>query len=315
VIFDLRYPIFQAPTGSVAGPELCSAVTQAGGMGAMGLTWASSDDAVAAVRAVRDATSGLFQANFALAFEPESLSAVLDAGLPVVTFSWGDPTPYVSTVRRSAAKFGVQVTNGLGARRAVDLGADFLVCQGVEAGGHVQANRSLWDILAGVVDAAGNVPVVAAGGIADGGGIARALATGASGAMLGTRFVATVESRAHPEYKARLLESEGQTALTLCFDGGWKQSAQRVLRNSTLETWESCGSPAAGSRPGEGETIGFSASGEAILRYEEVAPRIGFSGDIEAMCLYAGAGVGVIRDLPTAAEAIERLWREAQTQE
>ena len=123
----------------------------------MGLTWASSDDAVAAVRAVRDATSGLFQANFALAFEPESLSAVLDAGLPVVTFSWGDPTPYVSTVRRSAAKFGVQVTNGLGARRAVDLGADFLVCQGVEAGGHVQANRSLWDILAGVVDAAGGL--------------------------------------------------------------------------------------------------------------------------------------------------------------
>jgi nitronate monooxygenase len=143
------------------------------------------------VRQVRAVTGRVFQVNFVLAFPPRSLPAALEAGAPVVTFSWGDPAPHLGLVRAAGARVGVQVTTPAGASRALDSGVDFLICQGVEAGGHVQATRPLWDVLPRVVEAAGEVPVIAAGGIGDGVGTARALALGAAGAMLGTRFVAT----------------------------------------------------------------------------------------------------------------------------
>ena len=99
----------------------------------------------------------------------------------------------------------------------------------------------------------------------------------------------------------------------VCFDGGWSQSAARVLRNTTLERWEAHGSPAIGVRPGEGEQTGATASGEAIYVYENTAPRIGFSGDIEPMCLYAGMGVGKITDLPSAGDLVRQLRKEMIT--
>jgi NAD(P)H-dependent flavin oxidoreductase YrpB (nitropropane dioxygenase family) len=163
----------------------------------------------------------------------------------------------------------------------------------------VQSTRSLWELLPRIVEAASGVPVIAAGGIAQGREIAKALSLGAKGAILGTRFVATQESRAHPDYKRLLVEAIGEpTALTVCFEGGWPYSAQRVLRNSTLEAWEAAGSPPIGCRPGEGETVATTASGEAILRYETTFPRQGYTGNIEAMCLYAGTREQAARQLP-----------------
>ena len=318
-LLGLRYPILQAPTGSVAGPELAAAVSAAGGLGGMGLTWTEPETAADYVRHVRAAAPGgaPFQVNFALHFPPRALDAALEAGAPVVTFSWGDPSPFIARVRAAGARFGVQVTSAAGARRAaLDLGADFVICQGVESGGHVQGTAPLWELLPQVVAAAADAgtPVVAAGGIADGAGISRALSLGASGAMLGTRFVATRESRAHPDYKAALLAARaGDTTLTLCFDGGWPQAAHRVLRNATLDAWEAHGSPthAAGARPGEGDVVAHASGGEAILRYEDTAPRVGMTGNIAEMCLYAGTGVGAITDLPSAAEVVARLAAEA----
>ena len=131
--------------------------------------------------------------------------------------------------------------------------------------------------------------------------------------MLGTRFVATQESRAHPDYKARLVAAQAEaTALTVCFDGDWPYAAHRVLRNSTLEAWEAAGSPPLGARPGEGEVVGTNAVGEPILRYADTAPREGFTGDTPAMCLYAGTGCAAIHDISSAAELLPRLWQEAQ---
>jgi NAD(P)H-dependent flavin oxidoreductase YrpB (nitropropane dioxygenase family) len=230
----------------------------------------------------------------------------LEAGVPVVTFSWGDPEPYLAPVRAAGAAVGIQVTNVAGAQRALQFAPDFLICQGIEAGGHVQSTRSLWEVLPLIVEAAAGTPVVAAGGIADGTGITRSLRLGAAAAMLGTRFVATQESRAHPEYK-RLLVEETETALTVCFEGGWPQAAHRVLRNGTLERWEAAGSPPPGQRPGEGEVVAQTATGEAILRYEDTTPRVGFTGEISELCLYAGTGVAAIRDIPTAAQVIAQL--------
>lgn len=279
-------------------------------MGSMGLTWTAPDVAANQVKHVREVVARPFQVNFALAFPPTALSAALDAGAPIVSFSWGDPSAYLGQVRASDAFVGVQVTSPAGARRALDLGADFLICQGLEAGGHVQSTTPLWDLLGSILQEASGTPVIASGGIAHGKAIAQALAAGASGAMLGTRFVACLESRAHPEYKRRLVESQGPTSLTVCFDGGWPYSAHRVLRNTTLERWEAAGSPAVGSRPGEGDTVSTTAGGEPIYRYESAAPRRDYDGDIEAMCLYAGTGCSHIADVPPAEELVTRLWSE-----
>lgn len=306
-----RIPIFQAGTGSVAGPDLAVAVARAGGVGGLGLTWTSPEDAGKAVRYVKARTGGLFQGNFALAFPPHALSAVLDEGIPCVTFSWGDPSPYLADVRASGTRFGIQVASVEGARRALDLQPDFLVCQGIEAGGHVQSTIPLTRLLPEVVEAAGSLPVIAAGGIVDGPSIACALMFGASAVMMGTRFVATRESLAHEEYKRALVEAHA-TSLTVCFDGGWPYAPHRVLRNPTLLNWEAHGCPPHGRRPGEGEEIGHAADGEPIYRYEEVAPRVGMSGELLDMCLYAGEGVGGVRDIPSAGELVERLWADAQ---
>ncbi len=309
--FGLKYPLFQAPTGSIAGSELCSAVTFAGGMGAMALTWTDSETAITQIRRVLSRTSNPFQGNFALAFPPLALQSSLDAGLPFVTFSWGDPAKYLSSVRASGAKFGIQVTTREGARRMLQHQPDFLICQGVEAGGHVQATQPLSSVLEGVVEEAGDVPVIASGGIGEEAGIVRVLRSGAAAAMLGTRFVATQESLAHEDYKRLLTESTAEeTALTVCFNGGWEYAAHRVLRNSTLANWEASGCSPVGSRPGEGELVGETASGDTIFRYEDTAPRRGFVGNIEEMCLYAGTSVGYIRDIPSVADLIPLLMRE-----
>jgi nitronate monooxygenase len=309
VLDSLRYPIWQAPTSSLAGPGLCTAVSKAGGMGSMAMTWTEPARAAEEIEQVRRQTENPFFVNFALAFPPDSLDASLEAGAPIVTFSWGDPAPYLKKVRDANAKIGIQVTNSAGAQRAIDQRADFLICQGNEAGGHVQSNTSLWELLPRIVETARGIPVIAAGGICTGALIAKALALGAKGTILGTRFLATQESRAHPDYKKLLVEARGETALTVCFDGGWA-SPHRVLRNTTLEAWEASGSPIAGERPGEGETIATSGDGEPVLRYGSAAPNAGYTGNIEAMCLYSGTGVAAIDDIPTVSQLMERLWRE-----
>jgi nitronate monooxygenase len=310
VLDGLKYPIWQAPTSSLAGPELAAAVSGAGGMGSLALTWTSPELSVEQIHQVRSQTSNPFLVNFALAFPPLALDHALDAGAPIISFSWGNPESYLDRVRSSGAMFGIQVTNGTGAKRAIDQGADFLICQGVEAGGHVQSTTSLYESLPHIIESANGVPVIAAGGIADGSGIAKFLEMGAKGTMLGTRFLATKESRAHDEYKRMLVESTGETALTVCYDGGWQYSTHRVLRNSTLENWEASGCPTHGTRPGEGDTVSMTANGEPILRYDSAAPRDDYQGNIEAMCLYSGTGSGAIKDVPGAAELLARLWQE-----
>lgn len=308
-----RYPIFQAPVGSLAGTELATSVSEGGGLGALALTWSAPAEARRLVESFRTKTGRPFQINFVLAFETKSLAAALEAGARIVTFSWGLPDSEVSLVRSFAARVGIQATSSDGARRAVDLGADFLICQGIEAGGHVQGTQSLWNVRPGILEVAQAVPVIAAGGIGNGQTIARALAMGASGAMLGTRFVATRESPAHEFYKRRLVEAgANDTALTVCFNGGWPQAAHRVLRNSTLESWEAAGCPPVGRRPGEGERIARDPAGHEFHRYDDAPPHAAMTGNPEAMCLYAGTSCDSIVDIPPASELVERLWRECE---
>lgn len=302
-------PIWQAPTGSIAGPELCTAVANCGGVGAMGVTWTEPSVASEWVRQVRDSTDGLFQANFVLHFEPKALTAVLEAGAPIITFSWGLPINEAKAVKDAGAILGIQVVSRKGAQVALELEPDFLICQGIEAGGHVQSSTPLAELLPQVLSVAGDTHVIAAGGISVGHQIRTILDDGAVGAMLGTRFVATQESRAHPIYK-RILADQSETALTICFDGGWPNAPHRVIRNSTYLNWEAAGSPQEPGRPGEADEVAQTDI-EPIQRYEDTAPRAGMEGQIEAMCLYAGTGVADIYDIPPVQVLMERLRIEA----
>jgi nitronate monooxygenase len=312
--FGLKYPIFNAGMGGNAAPDLAIAVSNAGGLGAIGTGPAMLAETVRErVGRVRSGTKGLFAINYLLAFEPVTLSIALEAGAPIVQFAWGMPRAgAVAAIRKANAKMGIQISNVEGARRALDLGADYLICQGIEAGGHVQALSALYDAMPAVIAEAKAVPVIAAGGIANGAHIHRALLAGASGALLGTRFIATKEAVAHDEYKSAITRANASdTALTICFQDGWPNAPGRTLRNKTIEIWEAAGCPPPGRRPGEGDVLTTNVvTGASKRRYSIGAPSPDDRGMIAELPNWAGMGVGAIRDIPSAADLVPRLWQE-----
>jgi nitronate monooxygenase len=205
----------------------------------------------------------------------------------------------------------MQVAGKKGARQAPDIGADFFICQGTEVGGRVQGHRGLYVALPIVVEEGKEKPVVAAGGIGNGAAIHKALAAGASAALLGTRFVATLESNAHDEYKKAILAARADdTALTVCFQDRFPQP-HRALRNSTFLTWEAAGCPQPGNRPGEGVHV-FTRDRVKILRYYNTVPLVGCTGRLSEAAMYVGMGVGDVKDLPSAGDLVKRLWSEAE---
>ena len=313
--FGLRYPILCAGMGTSSTPELAIAVSNGGGLGALGTgSVAPSADVVRQrVSQTKSGTSRPFAVNYLLAFDPVTLPVALDAGAPIIQFAWGIPTAEtVAAIRKAGAKLGIQISSVAGARRALDAGPDYLICQGTEAGGHVQATKALYEVLPAVLEEAKTVPVVAAGGIANGAHIRRALLAGASGVLIGTRFVATKEAGSHDEYKSAITRAKAaDTVLTVCFQDGWTNAPHRVLRNRTLDTWEAAGCPPAGMRPGEGDILATNAvTGVTKRRYSTSTPGADDRGALTELVLYAGQGVDAIRDIPSAGELVARLWKE-----
>ncbi len=306
--FNLKYPIFQAAPG---GEALAVAVANSGAMGAVSLTWETPENAFDLVTRIKDTTNGNFYANYVLDSEPESLDMALEAGCPIVQFSWGIPNrDLVSRIRSAGARLGIQVASRLNAERALELNPDFMICQGMEAGGHVQAASSLSDTLQEVLEVAEGVPVLAAGGVTTGHDVRQALVAGAAGAVMGTRFMATMESDAHDIYKENLVRAgEHSTAYTICFNNEWN-GTHRVLRNRTFLEWEAAGCPQTGKRPGENDVIAKYPGYEPTLRYSIEPPLQGYKGALDEMAMYAGQGVQKIDDLPSAHELIDRLWKE-----
>ena len=184
----------------------------------------------------------------------------------------------------------VQVASADAARAAADAGADALIVQGVEAGGHVQSVVGLLPLLAEVRRAV-SLPLLAAGGIADPASARAALAAGAAAVVMGTRFVASEECDAHPRYKARLLAAEGRdTVLTGLFDVGWPRAASRAAQQH-VRALGGRRPPAPGQAPGRGR----GGRRRALPRYAINLPLAGIEGDVEAMAMYAGQGVGTDR--------------------
>jgi len=314
-LLHLSLPIVQAPMGGVAGPRLAAAVSNAGGLGLLPIWPMPPEQAARELKELRQATSGVFGVNLNVAFGPLAhLDVALDLSTPVIHFFWGDCTAFVARAKSKGAIVMATVASGSEARRAHDAGVDVLVAQGLEAGGHVWGKIGLAALVPTVVDACGGLPVIAAGGIADGRGLASALMLGASGAMVGTALLVADECASHPRYKQAILSAkEGDTAYGTLFDAEWPGAPCRVLRNSTLRAWEEAGSPPSGKRPGENDIIARGAANVPIPRYSVQPPSTEVEGDVEAMALYAGQGVGLVTASAPAAGIIAKIARDAET--
>jgi nitronate monooxygenase len=322
-MFNLKHPIIQAPMDGPATAPLATAVTNAGALGSLPLTWLSPEIAYQSVTAVKAKTQGAFFGNYVLNFPTSSLDKAIEAGIETIQFSWGIPNAeLVVKLRAHGIRIGIQVIGQENAQQAMECAPDFLVCQGIEAGGHVQANKPLLLALDEVLKVADGTPVAASGGIASGKDIRAVIDAGAAAAVLGSRFVATTESVAHPEYKAQIVAAQGpeDTVLTVCLNKVWPNATHRILRtNSSFQMWEAAGRPPgpyyigqpAGPRPGEHDIVMRYPNGSVLERYTGIVPIEGMAKcDVNALGTYAGFGVADINDIPNVAELVMRLAEE-----
>lgn len=309
-------PILQAPMGGTGFvTQLAAAVCNAGGLGILHLWRADIATLRDQIRELRTLTDRPFAVNLNLQFPQEDrLVACLQERVPVISFFWGDPGDMVSRAKAGGAVVLHTVGSVKEALSSAQRGVDIVVAQGWEAGGHVRGTVATMALVPAVVDAVAPVPVVAAGGIADGRGMAAALALGASGVWIGTRFLASAEARLHPHYRQRVLQATADDTVHLpdLYDIGWPDAPHRVLRNTVVSTWERAGRPASGQRPGEGDVVARSRSlGEAV-RYRPFMAAEDVEGDIDALPFWAGQSVGLVRKVMPAAEIVHEIHSEAR---
>jgi len=311
----IEFPIIQAPMAGAVGPMLAAAVSNAGGLGMLALWRASGEAMRRQIKEVRSLTSRPFGVNLNLDFpQQERLAICLEEGVPIISFFWQDPSALVPSAKGGNAIVMHTVGSAADAKRAVDCGVDIVIAQGWEAGGHVRGTVATMPLIPAVVDAVSPTPVVAAGGIADGRGLAAALALGAAGAWIGTRFLASREAAIHARYRERLLAANESDTVYLenLFDAGWPNAPHRTLRNQTVDVWEAAGRPASGKRPGQGEVIATSRSIGPIVRYQSYTPGADAEGDIDAMSLWAGQSVGLVSRLQPARDIVHEIVDQAQ---
>ncbi len=293
-------PIQLAAMPGISSPGLVTAVTRAGGLGMLSGVLASPRWLESSLDQIAATTAGPVGVNFLMPFLDPASVPVAAHRARVVEFFYGEPdATLVQKVHAGGALASWQVGSVDEARAAQGAGCDFLVVQGTEAGGHVRGQTSLLPLLAAVLDIAG-VPVVAAGGIATARDLAAVLACGAGGARVGTRFVASTESTAHPSYvRALLAASAADTCLTETFSGMWPNAPHRVLRSSI-----------AAAEAHVAEPVGMTQIADQMLpvgRFSAIAPTATTTGCIEAMALYAGESVTNVNSVRPAAAVIAEL--------
>ena len=300
-------PLLQAPIGPAATPELVAAVSGSGALGTLAASWTPEADLRKQLCSIRSACDAPFCVNLVLAFEQrQRLLVALEEGTTVISFSWGVDTELITLARDAGAFVLVQVGELAAAGDAIRAGADALIVQGIEAGGHVQSTRPLNELLRELRPRV-SVPLVAAGGVADAASCEEARVAGADAVACGTVFLAAEEADVHPSYLDRLIASAAaNTVLTTAFDGGWPDAPHRVIRNDTVHAWENAGMPERGRRPGEGEQIA-SRNGQTVLRYDDAQPTRDTHGDVLLMAMYAGTSVRGITERESASRIVERL--------
>jgi nitronate monooxygenase len=300
-LLGIAQPIILAPMGAVAGGRLAAAVTRAGGLGLLGPGYLGPDWIEREFAAAGNAPVGIGFITWHLARHPEQLESALAHKPPAVMLSFGDPSAFVPAIKASGAKCLAQVQSVSDAILAANAGADVIVAQGSEAGGH-GARRGGFALLPAVVDAVAPLPVVAAGGIADGRGLAAALMLGASGVLIGTRFFASEEALGSAAAKQRLVEGRGdETLRTTIFDMvrkiDWpKPYDGRALANDFTRRWHGR------------ETDLAARVEEENARYLAAAEK----ADTSTAVVWAGEGVDLIQRIEPAEAILQRVAAEAQ---
>jgi nitronate monooxygenase len=298
---SVDHPIASAPMGGVAGGVLAAAVSGGGGLGLVGSgdrDWLDRELAL---------VTGLTTRPWGVGFlswtaDQDTVARALEYRPAAVMFSFGDPAPFAERVRDAGAKLILQVTDLDEAQQAVDAGADVIVAQGSDAGGHGGRNAiGTMSFVPSVVDLAGSTPVLAAGGVVDGRGVAAALALGAAGALMGTRFEASLEALVSPDVGKALLGARGADTergrvLDIARGAPWPDRyPARTLRNPFLDTW----------RGREGELLGDEA---ARADYREAAAR----ADLDAVPVWVGQAVDLITTIEPAGDLVAAIAAEAE---
>lgn len=314
----IEHPILSAGFGPGAGPEVAAAVSNAGGCGVLGASGFSVPYLRELIGRVRALTSKPFGVNLILEDIADGpIEACLDERVPLLVFFWGDPAPYVGPAHARDVKVAVQVGSVGEAKTAAAAGVDFVIAQGVEAGGHVRGTTALSVLLPAVVDAVTPIPVLASGGVADGRGLAAALSLGAQGVSMGTRFVASDEAFVPRQYKEHIVSGVAEDTIYVedLFNVGWEKAPHRVLRNAIVREWEAAGKPPIGRRPGEGTTVGSrTRAGQTtdIPKYASVTPTPEYTSDLEYLPFWAGQTCSLIHDIKPAGQIVRDIIQEAE---
>lgn len=312
-ILNIDHPIIQAPMGGAVSPALTAAIANSGGLGMIAGISATPEKLRTAIQQTNSLTQRSFGVNLVFKDDVAPLVDVaLEGQVKVFSFFWGDPKPFSETIHQAGGLVMHTVSSVDEAKHSLDSGTDILVAQGWEAGGHVPGSVTSMVLIPAVADVAGQVPVVAAGGIADGRSIVAALALGAAGVWMGTRFLGATETSIHPIYRQKLIEAnETDTVYSRLFNKGWECN-HRTLRNSTITAWEKAGKPQPGDRPSETDIIAHRPDGLGIERYTSATPHEAFTGQIEALPMWAGQAVHRVKKTQPAAEIFRQLLTESQ---
>lgn len=316
-LLGFEHGIMQAPLGpDISGPELVAAVANAGAIGFLRAPdWDSPDLIRKLIRQTRILTEKPFGIGIVLSFpHKENIKAILEERVAVMQVYYDD---YPRELVDEAHKYGVKVIHQVGsfgdAEKAVAAGVDAIVVQGFEAGGHLIGKESLMALLPRIADLARghDIPVIAAGGIVDARGYVAALALGAQGVCLGTRFVATKESNAHSFYKQKLVEASNTEHTDIFGRARWRVP-HRVLVTNFFNDWKCL---PANVNEAQQPTIGHTKIYEKeqeVKRFSGTVPNATTVGELENMVMYAGEGVGLIKEILPAAEVVRSLLEDAQ---
>lgn len=299
---DIEAPILCAPMAFATGGRLAAAVTEAGGLGLIGGGYGDPAFVEAEFRAAGNARVGCGFITWHLGDEAPALHAALAHRPAAMMLSFGDPRPHAEAIRAAGALLICQVQTLAHARLAREAGADVVVAQGAEAGGH-GATRATMTLVPEVRDTLGpDALVLAAGGIADGRGLAAALALGADGVLMGSRFWASAEALSHPRHREAALAAGGddtvrQRATDIARGYDWpREYTARVLNNAFVQRWEP--QPEAHRAAAEAERAAYAAAVQA--------------GDPNAAGVFVGEAAGLIYDAPSAREIVTRTVAEAE---
>jgi len=320
--YALTVPFVSAGMAFLSLPPLVAAVSNAGGLGMLAPGPVPPMALKQLIQATRQLTIRPFGVDFIVETtgfgpltEEQHVEVCIEERVPVVVFFWHlPPVSWIQRLKSSGTKVWLQAGSLERAQEAVAAGIDAIVAQGSEAGGHNQGAAGLFTLLP-VMTGKLSVPVIAAGGIADGRGVAAALALGAEGVWVGTRLIASQEANAHQEYKRRVVAArESDIARTCIFGPEWPDAPMRVIRNRVVNEWTGRDTKTP-PQPDPPEFIGTTRHGDQEYRmpkFAAVLPTPETTGDFEEMCLAAGESAGLVHEIKPAAQIVTEMMIEAE---